>query len=372
MDLYTYWLDRVKKITKKEKFILLREYGTAKEIHTAPMAELAVILGNIEKAQLLTEQKHSKEIEKEYERLLEKGIKFCSFLEEEYPKRLRDIPDPPLTLYYLGELPKEDILSVAVIGARECSEYGKYVAKELGKYLGEMGVQVISGMARGVDGISQSAAMEAGGLSFGVLGCGVDICYPKENKEIYNRLMENGGILSSYYPETPPQPYLFPPRNRIVSGLSDAIVVVEARQKSGTLITVDMALEQARDVYVVPGRVTDRLSDGCNQLLKDGAHVFLNPSDFLKRLLKDCPSKRLASGKVSKEETAAGTELPVEERTLYEILDITPKSIEEIRREMMAKKGEEGGRELAEKLMKLCMMGYCKQTSPGWFQKMLQ
>lgn len=182
--------------------------------------------------------------------------------------------------FYRGKLPDENEPAVAVIGARECSEYGRYVAEELGQYLGRAGIQVISGMARGIDGISQQAALSAGGTSYGVLGCGVDICYPAQNRRLYEELLEKGGLLSTYAPGTKPLPQHFPPRNRIVSGLSDALIVIEARQKSGTLITVDMALEQGRDVYVVPGRLTDRLSDGCNHLLTQGAGVFLSPESF--------------------------------------------------------------------------------------------
>lgn len=188
--------------------------------------------------------------------------------------------------FYKGRLPKDTIPSVAVIGARECSEYGRYVAEELGRYLGTHRIQVISGMARGIDGISQQAALSAGGTSYGVLGCGVDICYPSQNRRLYEELGREGGLLSTYAPGIRAMPAYFPPRNRIVSGLSDALIVIEARQKSGTLITVDMALEQGRDVYVVPGRITDRLSDGCNRLLNQGAGVMLSPEQFLEEFCK--------------------------------------------------------------------------------------
>ncbi len=204
----------------------------------------------------------------------------------EYPERLRKIPGPPKELYVLGRVPSEQILTVALIGARDCSEYGRYVAAGLGAALGSRGIQVISGMARGIDGIGQEAALDAGGSSFGVLGCGVDICYPAGNRRIYEKLKLGGGLLSEYPPGAPPLPGHFPPRNRIVSGLADVVVVVEAREKSGTLITVDMALEQGREVYVVPGRMTDPLSAGCNKLLKLGAGLILSTEEFLDELLQ--------------------------------------------------------------------------------------
>lgn len=371
MDPYTYWLDRVQVIKKREKFLLLKEFESGENIYKASMCELAGVLGDIVKAQELLNQKDDKEIYKNYEQLMEMKIRFFNFMEEGFPERLRTIPDPPLNLYYLGGLPEEKVLSVAVIGARECSEYGHYVARELGKYLGENGVQVISGMARGIDGISQQAALEGGGTSYGVLGCSVDICYPKENKDLYDQLIENGGVLSTYYPVTAPKPTLFPPRNRIVSGLADAIVVVEARQKSGTLITVDMALEQAREVFVVPGRVTDRLSDGCNQLLKDGARVFLTPGEFVNTLLEDFPEKKCKKGKRNQKDILEQEEcdLTQEEKAVYHCLDFYPVSMEQIRRRLMELGQEKYAREVPSILIKLCMRGVCKQMSAGWFQK---
>ncbi|MCM1111824.1 MAG: DNA-processing protein DprA [Muribaculum sp.] len=245
-----------------------------------------------------------------YEGLASKGIRFVVISEAEYPRKLREIPDPPYGLFVKGNLPDQELLSVAVVGAREGSEYGAFVAAGIGRTLGENGVQVISGMARGIDGICQKAALEAGGLSFGVLGCGVDVCYPRSNRELYEKLCAQGGVLSAYAPGTEASPRHFPPRNRIVSGLADALVVVEARAKSGTLITVDMALEQGRDVYVVPGRVTDRLSDGCNRLIKQGAGVFLSPEDFLRELWESRKRKMgIGAGRENCGDKADGKEM---------------------------------------------------------------
>lgn len=224
----------------------------------------------------------------------------------EYPERLKNISGSPKELYVLGRLPEEDRLSVAVIGARDCSEYGKYVARELGAVLGGSRISVVSGMARGIDGISQEAALNAGGSSFAVLGCGVDVCYPEANRQLYERLKISGGILSEYPPGSPALACHFPPRNRIVSGLADVVVVIEARVKSGTLITVDMALEQGREVYVAPGRVTDRLSDGCNRLIKQGAGILLSPEEFLRELLEGEIGKAARNLSVERRRTKEG------------------------------------------------------------------
>lgn len=178
-------------------------------------------------------------------------------------------------------LPGIDSPAAAVIGARFASGYGREQARRFSYRMASRGITIISGMARGIDGIAQTAALDAGGRSCAVLGCGVDICYPEENRPLYDRLLQQGGILSEYPPGTPPEARLFPLRNRIISGLSDAVLVIEARRKSGTLITVDMALEQGRDVFALPGRVSDSLSDGCNRLIRQGAAPATCPEDLL-------------------------------------------------------------------------------------------
>ena len=165
-----------------------------------------------------------------------------------------------------------------------CSEYGRYMARQLGRGLAFAGVQLISGMARGIDGISQKAALQAGGQSYGVVGCGVDVCYPDENRDVYEELCLSGGVISEFPPGTEPKASFFPLRNRIISALSDVVVVVEARRKSGTQITVDTALEQGKEVLACPGRLTDRLSDGCNYLISQGAGVVIDVNDVIDRL----------------------------------------------------------------------------------------
>lgn len=171
--------------------------------------------------------------------------------------------------------------AAAIIGARLASGYGREQARRFSYRLASRGITIISGMARGIDGIAQMAALDAGGKSYAVLGCGVDICYPEENRKLYDRLLQQGGIISEYPPGTFPEARLFPQRNRIISGLADLVLVIEARKKSGTLITVDMALEQGREVFALPGRVSDSLSDGCNRLIRQGAGAATCPEDIL-------------------------------------------------------------------------------------------
>ena len=190
-----------------------------------------------------------------------------------FPLRFEVLSDVPQGLYCIGSLPDDNIPSVAVVGARSCSSYGRRTAFALGKFLAEHGVQVISGMAMGIDSSAQEGALAAGGKTFAVLGCGVDICYPRTSYAVYDALAVRGGIIAEVEPGTKPLAYNFPRRNRIISALSDIVIVVEAREKSGSLITVDCALEQGRTVYAVPGRLGDRLSDGCNYLIAQGAGI---------------------------------------------------------------------------------------------------
>lgn len=265
-------------------------------------------------------------------------IRYVQQGEEDYPAKLRHIPNAPKGLYIAGKLPDPFKPAVAIIGARTCSEYGKQMAKYFGEALGEVGVQVISGMARGIDVLSQTAAIQAGGNSFGILGCGVDVCYPKENAELYHMLQRHGGLLSEFPPGTAPLARQFPSRNRIIAGLADAVVVIEAKQKSGTLITVDMALEQGRDVYAIPGRLTDPLSEGCNRLIKQGAGLLLSPEELLEelsvetgqKLMKKSASKEKNNFLLDKEENMVYANLDLYARNLEEIVDKTNISLQEI------------------------------------------
>ena len=384
---YDYWLCSIPGIGNQTIRKLLENFESSWEIYKAPEELLTGILKPAQKNALMTSRERGWEVLKEeYTKMTEQGISFVSMGDVGYPKRLLNIPDPPYGLFVKGSLPQEGGLSVALIGARDCSEYGKYVATELGRYLGKQGVSVISGMARGIDGISQFAALEEGGSSYGVLGCGVDICYPAQNRKLYDRLLVNGGILSEYIPGTLPKAQHFPPRNRIVSGLADALVVIEARKKSGTLITVDMALEQGKEVYVVPGRVTDRLSDGCNSLLKQGAEVFLSPEEFVEELKE----KRMRNGEewrwaertelseemrgkkdvcncineeTTRNKNTKGTVI-VSKQVLLEVLDFYPRSVSEIQERLGT---SNVFLNINTELMKLCLEGVVEQVMPGWY-----
>ena len=256
--------------------------------------------------------------------------RFVPYFSDEYPKQLREIPDFPYAIYVKGRLPGEEQKNVALIGARRCTPYGEKYAIDFARALAECGVGIISGMARGIDGMGHRGALLAGGQTYAVLGSGVDVCYPREHIGLYTDILEQGGgILSEQPPGTAPLPKNFPARNRIISGLSDAVLVLEAGEKSGSLITVDMALEQGRDVYALPGPVNSTLSYGCNRLIRQGAGLLLSPDSLieewnLKKTRNFCGSKK----EIKNEKTLESTE-----KLVYSCLGLYPKDLNQLVRE---------------------------------------
>ncbi len=279
---YTYWLANAFGLSFSKIHLLYDAADSAEEIYTLPLSQLKKIEGLTESdAKMLHKSRREWDLDKEWFSLMEKGIGFVSMEQSTFPEKLRYISNPPYALYYIGSLPDENRKSVAIVGARGRSAYGSEMTQRLAKTLSEHGVQVISGLARGIDGDAHKGALEGEGDTFGVLGCGIDICYPKQHKYLYEKIIQKGGVIAEYPPGTPPVAWQFPARNRIISGLSDCVVVMEAKEKSGSLITADFAMEQGRDVYALPGRVTDSLSQGCNKLIKQGAGIVESVEDFL-------------------------------------------------------------------------------------------
>ena len=261
--------------------------------------------------------------------------------EAQYPPHLKYLPAMPRRLYYRGRLPGSEP-AVAIVGSRRCTAYGREQAAYFAEVLAGHGVSIISGMAAGIDAAAQGAALDAGGLSFGVLGCGADVCYPPGEKELYLRLMEKGGLISEFEPGSEPVAWHFPVRNRVISGLADAVLVIEARPRSGSLITANFALEQGRTVYALPGRVTDAYSEGCNELIAQGASVALSPDVILEELRMKSAGLAAAEGRPAIPDTnsdaaaapdTAGCEpaaLSDEALLIKDILTLDPLSLEEI------------------------------------------
>ncbi len=282
------WFHKIPSIGSRTLFALTECFGSLREAYEASEKALREVLTGRQFGAFRS-AKYAMNPEDYLEQVEEKGIRYVSYFDDIYPEKLKYIPDVPFGIFVKGNLPAETVPTVAVIGARACSEYGKRVAEQFAGELAVRGIQIISGMARGIDSISQSACIQAGGQTFAVLGSGVDVCYPEELYPLYESIAKSGGILSPYAPGMQPLSQNFPPRNRIISGLSDVVLVVESRKKSGTLITVDMALEQGKEVAVIPGRITDALSQGCHELLKQGATPVFEIEQLLS-LLKELPA----------------------------------------------------------------------------------
>lgn len=214
-----------------------------------------------------------------------KDYKIVDLKSDEYPERLKKLKGKPEKLYVRGKLPDPNKKTVAIVGARNASDYGLTLAKTIARIMTLNDVQVISGLAMGIDTAGHIGSIEVEKPTFAVLGCGVDICFPAHNSNVYERILDyGGGIISELDIGTPPLPYNFPLRNRIISGLSDVVIVVEAREKSGSLITADYALEQGKTIFACPGRVGDSLSRGTNNLIKQGAYILTSADDVLEHL----------------------------------------------------------------------------------------
>ena len=232
----------------------------------------------------LLEIRKSVDLDKLWDKILAQDIHILTWNDELYPPRLKEIEQPPPVLYVRGELLPEDHFAVAIVGTRKITPYGRQVTEELAAFLAANGVTVISGLARGVDAVAHSTALKAGGRTVAVLGSGVDRIYPPENRALAEQMMSRGALVSDYPVGTPPESSNFPPRNRIISGLSLAVIVVEAGQTSGALITAEFAAEQGREVFGVPGSILAPQSKGTNKLIQNGALPLLTPNDLLQAL----------------------------------------------------------------------------------------
>lgn len=353
---YWFWLCNLEKIGPKKIAAMLDFFGTPDQIFQDKGKGLdeIKILTDADKISILNSKAESVICEN-YAKLEKKGIYFVTKEDEHYPPRLHNIYDPPFALYVKGKLPEKGKINIAVIGARNCSDYGRETARYLSGELAKAGIQIISGLARGIDGYAHEGAVAVGGSTYGIEGCSVDICYPKENFNLYMDMQKNGGIISEYGPGCYPKPYNFPMRNRLISGLSDGIIVIEARKRSGSLITADIGLDQGKNVYAVPGRIWDSLSSGCNNLLKMGAKLVTGPEDILEDYglyYENCVNQMKKNDKL----------LETKEKIVYACLSFLPKHMNEIAGETNL-----SIMELTEILMNLEMKNYIKQIRKNYY-----
>lgn len=260
-------------ISNKNKILLIDKYKSESIIrrYKNNILELSKLDNN-----LYIDEK----IERFYKYINDNSISYITFSSSKYPKILKEDTNPPYVLFYKGNINLLDKRLCAVIGARRCTQYGVEVSKKIAKELSENDISVVSGMAAGIDSVAQSIALDFKGSSIGILGCGIDVIYPKSNKLLYEKIIEKGLLISEFLPKTPPLKYNFPRRNRIISGLSEKLVIIEASKKSGSLITVDIALSLGKEIMAVPGSVLNGTSQGCNKLIRDGATPFTEIDDL--------------------------------------------------------------------------------------------
>ncbi|OIO36207.1 MAG: DNA protecting protein DprA [Candidatus Omnitrophica bacterium CG1_02_46_14] len=264
--------------------------------------------------------------EKEITKAQKSGVDIISLLDPEYPEELREIYDAPMVLYVRGHLPIKGTPAVAIVGSRKASLYGVRTAKSIASDLAKSGVVVVSGLALGIDSAAHEGALKQNGVTLAVLGGGLSRLYPSQNKKMAERIVKNGAVISEYPMEMSPRPEYFPMRNRIISGLSRAVLVVEAAQKSGALITADTALEQNRDVFAVPGNADASKSQGTNALLKQGAKLVTCATDILEELNIADKSKARSADEISV--NIKKMNLSPEEEKLYSLLDNEPLQID--------------------------------------------
>ncbi len=284
---YWIWFSTIERLGPLQKKILLEKIGEPEKIYKTDISKIEKIKGIKKDAITGIEKSKNNELLKRYEEYIyTHNINIININDSEYPQKLRNIYDPPITLYAKGNVDILKNTGFAVIGSRNATKYGINVAKDVSYLLAKSGITIISGLARGIDRAAHLGALSAEGKTIAVLGCGVDICYPGENVGIYKEILSKGLVLSEYIVGTKPNSGNFPARNRIISGLSEGVLVVEAKMTSGAIITADLALEQGKDVYAVPGNINSPYSEGTNELIKQGAIIVTNPSDILENMLE--------------------------------------------------------------------------------------
>ena len=356
---YYYWYSALVGIPYHKRAQLLSCYGSLSNLFSEKDIPWECFPDfHEEEIRAFSKSRNEDAIIRDFEMLKNASITFIPLYDSAYSSLLKQIYDPPFGLFCIGNTALLNRWCVAVIGSRRCSPYGINCAESIAEYLSGQGVVVVSGMARGIDSCAHRGALQtADNSSIAVLAGGVDICYPRQNIELYHNLAGRGLIISEMPPHTPPLPYYFPIRNRIISGLCHSIVVVEAELKSGTKITADCALEQGRDVYAVPGRIYDSSSFGCNQLLQQGATPLLHPEEILKN------ASFSPDFSVNRKDFSKKT-LEKDEILLYSCVDCEPVHMDELARRTGLNRGT-----LALLLEKLEWKGYIEQPLKNYYMK---
>ncbi len=306
---------------------LIEHFGSPQVVFSASEGQLRKVEGLTGRAieKLLAPEPST--LDKDLETLAEKNIGVITIQDSEYPPNLKQIYDPPVVLFVQGELQEPDRFSVAIVGSRRASIYGKSVAEKIAKDLASRGLSVVSGGARGIDAAAHKGVLEAGGRTIAVLGCGIDVPYPREHTELFARISETGAVISEYCPGTAPEGWRFPSRNRIISGLSMGVLVVQAPVESGALITARYASEHGRTVFALPGNIDDIRNEGCHALIREGA-ILVESADHIMQELGIQPEEE-----EKPQLTLSFESLEPDERKLVELLSLQPKHVDQVIKE---------------------------------------
>ena len=323
-----YWVgfNKVQGIGPLRLRALLDTYGSIERAWHAPGEQLSRVGLDNRSVKNLLEARSEIDLEQELKRLEAMNVRALTWESPDYPRLLLETNAPPPVLYVKGELTEQDAWAVAIVGTRRASTYGREVTRRLAGALARNGITVVSGMARGIDGVAHRAALEAGGRTVAVFGCGIDRIYPPEHRKLAQQIAAHGALVSDYPLGTPPEGRNFPPRNRIISGLSLGVLVTNAGKTSGALITADFAAEQGRDVFAVPGSVLTRGSIGPNRLIQDGAKLVSTAEDILEELnLTMVAEQKQARQILPEDETEA---------TLLEHLSADPTHVDDLQQKI--------------------------------------
>ncbi len=325
MDDKRYWIgfNLIKGIGAVRMQALIQHFGDLELAWKASPVDLAEAGLGRKVIERIIQAREEVDLRKLWEKIESQGIKILTWQDESYPGRLKEIDQPPPVLYIRGEYLPDDLFAVAIVGTRRVTAYGRQITEEISSFLAANGITVISGLARGVDAIAHQSTLKAGGRTIAVLGSGVDKIYPPEHRGLAEQMMERGAIISDYALGTPPDASNFPPRNRIISGLSLAVVVIEAGETSGALITAEFAAEQGREVFAVPGSILAPQSKGTNKLIQRGALPLLSMDDLMQALdLTRVGEQKAARKVIPADETEA---------RLMNVLGSEPLHVDEIR-----------------------------------------
>lgn len=325
---YWLWLNSINDVGPVRARALLDVFKSPQRVWAASKNKLLKAEGIGElTADIITSGKNEEQLnffEKEITKIQKSNIDIITLYDKEYPANLRNIYSAPTIFYKRGNLISADSLSIAIVGSRNATTYGLKIAYDLAKALANRGITIVSGLARGIDTQAHKGALDGGGRTIAVLGCGLDVIYPPENKKLYNDITDRGAVISEFPLGTIPDARNFPQRNRIISGIAKGTVIVEANKKSGSLITADFALEQNREVFAVPGSIYSRFSEGTNNLIKDGAKVVTCVEDILEEL-----KITYIDGNEKFDESIA-EKLSGEENQVYQIMSYEPLHLENL------------------------------------------